>query len=226
MVKDNIYYMKNKICVLEQVDCMRLSDGKNYYSVDSAPYGITYGEWTVRWWKWFFSTPRAFNPAVDDSGQFAYINQPSRDLWFLAGKLGSEHEILPRRFCKIPSSRSVLFPVINCEVNPLECPELTTMRDLTEYVQSDENSIVLKECYLNGESVPVQRVKSMPEVFEAEIHTNNPFGAGDGGMAPVAADGHWVFLRPLTLGRHKLYFRGSCENGRLNSGAFYDLLID
>jgi len=205
---------------------MRAVKGINYYTVGSRPYGITYGGWTVRWWKWFFSTPKTINPAVDQSGKFAHINQPRENLWFLAGKLGTLNKILPRRLCRIPFSRSILFPVINCEVNPLECPELTTIRDLTEYVQADENTIVLKECYVDGENIPVQRVKSDPDVFEAHIHAENPFGAVREGISPVAADGYWVFLGPLPKGKHNISFRGSCEKGRLNSGAYYDLLIE
>ena len=32
----------------------------------------------------------------------------------------------PARSCRISSTHSILFPVINCEVNFLECPELRT----------------------------------------------------------------------------------------------------
>ena len=205
---------------------MRSVKENDYYLVNSHPYGLTYGEWTVRWWKWFFSTPESINPAVDQSGKYTYINQPSENLWFLAGKLGTWNKMVPRRFCRIPSSRSILFPVINCEVNPVECPELTTSRSLTDYVRADENTIVLKECYVDGEDIPVQRVKSDPDVFEAEIHADNPFGSKRWEIAPVAADGYWVFLAPLTRGEHNIFFRGSCEKGRLNSGACYDLLIE
>ena len=205
---------------------MGSSEGIEYYSADSRPYGLTYGEWTVRWWKWFFSTSKAANPGIDNTGEYAHINQPSKDLWFLAGKVGTEDRIIPRRFCNIPASRSILFPVINCEVNPLECPELKTMKELIAYVRTDENTIVLKECIVNGQNIPVVRVKSEPEIFKAEIHQGNPFGAGRGGLVDVAADGHWVFLRPLPTGQHSLSFKGSCENGRLNSGAHYNLQIE
>jgi hypothetical protein len=177
------------------------------------------------WWKWFLITPAATNPGVDESGRFADENQPSEYVWFLAGKLGSETQSIPRRSCIIPSSRSILFPVINCEVNPIECPELSTERDLMEYVRTDENKIVRKDCFLDGKRIPVQRVKSEPDVFEAQIHPENPFGGRQGGYAPVAADGYWIFLMPLPAGKHSLVFSGSCENGRLNSGAYYDLRI-
>jgi hypothetical protein len=197
----------------------------NFYSADSRPYGLTYGQWTVEWWRWFLSTPKSINPVVDESGEFASVNQPAEDVWFLAGKVANEQLSFPKRFCRIPSSYSILFPVINCEVNRLEFPELTTYSELIRKVESDENTIVHKECMVDGKLVPVQRIKSDPIVFEVKIDKDNAYGVADGGITLAAADGYWVFLRPLPVGKHNIYFRGSCENGRLNSGADYHFQI-
>jgi hypothetical protein len=207
---------------MSNAECL---DVTQYYQADSWPYGLTYGRWTVKWWQWFLSTPKSVNPVTDESGKFADVNQPTNRVWFLAGKVGDEHKIVPRRFCKIPASRSILFPVINCEVNPLECPELRTRRDLTEHVNADENNIIFKECTVDGKQVPVQRVKSDPSVFEVEINNNDAYGVKGRQITQAAADGYWVFLRPLSVGKHTISFRGSCEKGRLNSGADYQLQI-
>ena len=59
------------------------------FTSESRPYGLTYGQWTVMWWKWFLSTPKAVNPILDESGKFASVNQPDKYVWFLAGKIGS-----------------------------------------------------------------------------------------------------------------------------------------
>jgi hypothetical protein len=202
-------------------------EGIQFYTADSCPYGLTYGQWTVEWWRWFLSIPKSMNPVVDESGKFASVNQPTKHVWFLAGKVPNEHnKSIPKRFCKIPATRSILFPVINCEVNPLECPELTTNRELIEHVNTDENTIILKECIVDGKQVPVQRVKSDPDVFEVEMNEDNIYGVKGGGITFAAADGYWVFLRPLAIGEYNISFRGSCENGRLNSGANYHLQIE
>jgi hypothetical protein len=205
---------------------MKPLEGIQFYAADSSPFGLTYGQWTVNWWRWFLSTPKSMNLVVDESGKFASVNQPSEHVWFLAGKVGNQSKSVPKCFCKIPASRSILFPVINCEVNPLECPELTTDHDLIEHVKADENTIILKECIVDGKLVPVQRVKSDPDVFEIEINKDNAYGVEGGGITSAAADGYWVFLRPLTIGKHNIFFRGSCENGKLNSGANYHLQIE
>ena len=63
-------------------------------------------------------------------------------------------QIFPIDFLTISTGTSILFPVINCEVNPLEYPELKTHQDLIERVKRDEDSIIKKECSVNGKRIP------------------------------------------------------------------------
>jgi hypothetical protein len=201
-----------------------VSAGIKFYTAGDRPYGLTFGQWTVKWWQWFFITPRCVNPALDQSGKFASMNQPSEHVWFLAGKIATEDKALPQRLCTVPSSRSLLFPVINCEANLIECPGLDKDQ-LVEHVTADENTIRVKRCFVDDVPVYVQRVKSDPATFDLEINDDNPYGVDGGGTTIAAADGYWVFLKPLPPGEHFIFFQGSCENGRLNSGAEYRLRI-
>jgi hypothetical protein len=196
----------------------------SYFTADSSPYGTTYGSWTTKWWQWILSTPKSRNPIVDGSGQYASINQPSMDVWFMAGKLGDENRKLPNRFCAIPYGRSILFPVINCEANPVEYPELRTDQDIIEHVKKDEDSIIKKECYVDGKSIPAQRVKSDPIIFELNMVDHNLF-TEKGGSTYASADGYWVFMKPPPKGEHTVSFQGQCEYGRLCSGANYIINI-
>jgi hypothetical protein len=196
-----------------------------YHNADARLYELTYGQWTVMWWQWFLSTPKAVNPVLDESGKFGSVNQPRKDVWFLAGKVANEEKNIPNRFCSIPSGRSILFPVINCEANPLEFPELSTEQDLIDHVKRDENTIVTKECSVNGRRIDVQRVKSDPALFEVRINEDNVYDVKGGGITLASGDGYWVFLKPLSPGDHFISFRGSCEKGKLNSGANYHLRV-
>lgn len=172
------------------------------------------------------STPKPNNPVLDETGKFASVNQPYEFVWFLAGKLGDGQTKIPKRSCKVPKSRSILFPVINCEANRLEYPELTTDLDIIEKVNTDENTIVLKECTVDSKPIPSQRIKSDPIIFELTIAEENACGVEGGESTPAAADGYWVFLKPLISGTHSIEFRGSCENGKLFSGASYTLVVE
>ena len=51
----------------------------------SKPYGLTYGQWSVKWFQWAFSIPKDKNPIIDTSGKNCAINQNDQYAWFLAG---------------------------------------------------------------------------------------------------------------------------------------------
>jgi len=207
------------------VEEKNVSEDIVWFDSDSFPYGLSYGQWTVRWWNWFLLTPKSINPIIDPSGEFASVNQPPQDVWFLSGKIADENEYMPTRFCRIPSERSILFPIINCEANPLEYPELKSEQALIDKVTADENTIIEKVCFLDGKSIPAQRVKSDPFIFELSITDDNVINLPKGGKTIAHGDGYWVFLKKISPGEHLISFRGSCENGRLRSGASYNITV-
>jgi len=192
---------------------------------DSYPYGISYGSWTARWWKWALSTPGPINPVLDERGIYSKINQPLQDVWFLAGKFGDEKKIYPQRQVTIPKTKSILFPILNCEANSLEYPNLKSSDDLIKHVLHDVDTVVKKQCYVDGKQINPVRVRSDPPVFPLTIHEDNGVGVKGGGYTYTASDGYWVFLKPLPLGIHIIDFEGSCEFGRLCSGAKYRVTI-
>jgi hypothetical protein len=195
-----------------------------FFTSHSVPFGRTYGSWTTKWWQWALSTPRSVNPVVDSTGIYAHKHQ-SGDAWYLAGKFGSEDRSLPERKCSIPREKGILFPILNCEANPLEYPNLKTDEDLIHHVNKDVDTVVLRDCFVNGERIPPQRIRSDPRVFDLSIHRDNPLGVKGGGFTRAAADGYWVFLKPLAVGVYSIEFEGRCENGRLCSGARYNITV-
>jgi hypothetical protein len=185
------------------------------------PYGITYGQWTVRWWNWAFLSPSEFNPVVDHNGENAAVNQ-SGPVWFLAGTFGENR--IPERSCKIPFGKAILFPVINYEMNALEDPTLTNEAQLIDHVRTDIDDIITMEAIVDGMKVPVHRIKSDPTVFDLVLGENNCLGIPSATTKSVA-DGYWVFLEPLSRGMHEINFHGSCSAGKRNSAAVYHLEV-
>jgi hypothetical protein len=192
-----------------------------FWTADDSPYGLTYGNWTVQWWQWILGIPKSVNPVIDRNGEFTAMNQQNREVLFLAGKLAEEVSSLPRRYCSVSTEKSILVPVINCESNALENPELKSYKDVVEHVKRDEDTIIQAQCYLDGKRTPIQRITSDPEIFEVHLAGNNIFSVKGGGSTHASADGYWTFLKPLAKGDHTISFQGSCENGRLHSGAIY-----
>ena len=58
-----------------------------FFTPEEKPYGLTYGQWTVKWWQWAHVAPKSVNPLLDDTGKYASIDSrwsslvPSRNRW-------------------------------------------------------------------------------------------------------------------------------------------------
>jgi hypothetical protein len=191
------------------------------FTPQDKPYGYTYGNWTVRWWNWAYSAPKEINPVLDETGEYACINQEG-PVWFLAGTFGEMK--YPSRRCTVPVGKSVLFPVINYETNGFEQPEVQMVSEFIEHARKDMDDIVMKEVIIDGENIPTFRISSDPPLFS--IHINKNLGSDiKGGHTLASADGFWVFLKQLSVGPHTIYFHGACSGGQRRSIASYKVTV-
>jgi hypothetical protein len=176
----------------------------------------------VKWWQWFIAIPAKKNPGADETGENAGINQFEDNVWFLAGTLGGK---TVERKCLIPKERAILFPVINYEMNSLEKPELKTESQLIKHVTQDQDDIINLDAVVDGQKIPVYRVRSEPSFFGITVPRENAVQIPSGGTTHATADGFWVFLKPLPIGQHGIYFSGSCSNGARNVKASYQVTV-
>jgi hypothetical protein len=192
------------------------------FGLNDKPFGVTYGQWTVKWWQWALSISRTENPVSDQTGEHGGTNQ-NGPVWFLAGTFGEDK--MPRRKCELPSGKAILFPVINYEANYLQDPHLKNEPELVTHVVEDINDITTLVATVDGQSLDICRVQSEPSTFPVFIHPENSLGLRGGGSSIAAADGYWVFLRPMSEGKHDIYFHGACSGGTRNSSAIYEVTI-
>ncbi len=193
-----------------------------YFTPESRPFGLSYGQWTVKWWQWFAAIPAKVNPGADETGENAGIDQFEPNVWFLAGTFGGK---AVERKCLIPKQRAILFPVLNYEMNTLERPELKTESQLLKHVMQDQDDIINLDAVVDGQRIPIYRIRSDPSFFNITAPGDNAVQIPYGGTSYATADGFWVFLKPLPLGKHSIYFAGSCSNGTRNVKANYHITI-
>lgn len=191
-----------------------------FFTPDDKPYGLTFGQWTVKWWEWAFSVSITNNPILDETGKFAGINQ-NGPVWFLAGTIGDEKKVAHRTCC-IPREKAILFPVINYVYT--HEPIFKTDAELVEYVAKDIDDIVIKQAVVDGILVPIFRVHAEPHPFFLKVAEENKLNIPIG-VNKAAADGYWVFLKPLSQGGHEIYFHGACSGGIRNATANYKLTV-
>jgi hypothetical protein len=177
------------------------------FLADSKPYGLTYGEWTAKWWQWGYSIPKDINPAYDDTGKNCTQKQ-NGPVWFLAGTYG--HAV--NRKCDIPAGKAILFPILNSECSFAEFPKLKTLSELRLCAKTIQDQVTILNATVDG--VPISnlqkyRIQSPP--FSFTLPQNNILGPPSNVTTQAIADGNWVFLKPLSAGSHKLMFKGGVQ---------------
>jgi hypothetical protein len=182
--------------------------GINIFPPNSKPYGLTYGEWSAKWWQWVLSTPANVNPIHDTTGQNCAHGQ-SGPVWFLAGTSGGGSVT---RTCTIPSGKAILFPVLNADDTFVENPLLKTEKDLRNdimHAMDYEKSLQATIDGINVENLTKYRVQS--PLFGFTYPVNNISGAPPGPTQAIS-DGYWILLQPLGIGTHELHFGGAASD--------------
>jgi hypothetical protein len=174
----------------------------------STPYGLSYGEWTARWWQWALSIPADRNPLTDTTGEFCDEGQGG-PVWFYAGTFGNSAE----RTCTVPAGKAIFMPVFNwvfgagvfdCDPTvpgvPCDVPSLRAA------AAANTEAAEILEVTIDG--VSVQNVRDYrafsPQPFSLTYPENSVVGVPSGTYSPNVADGYWLMLSPLSKGGHTL----------------------
>lgn len=197
------------------------SETVQMYTLNERPFGYSWHEWTTRWWKWFLTIPKENHPAYDATGEKYAVGQTDPNTIFLAGTTGGT----AKRSINIVARKAILFPVINFSISYTENPNLKTDHELISFAKSQMEDIVKKELSIDGLDLAVSennRVYSPP--FDFCFPVDNIFGFKDG-PTRGAGDGYWIFLKPLSPGKHSLKTFGSCMSGRIQIGVNIELTV-
>ena len=193
------------------------SDNPLVFSPDSDPFGMSYAEWTAKWWQWLLSIPVENNPISDNTGKNCGITQ-SGPVWFLTGTLDG----VAQKNCIIPAEKAILLPILNHGSTLADEPTIKSEQELRSFTKKEMDVISKLEVIVDGVKLNDVRVQS--PIFDVVLPKNNLFG-GTPGPTRGVSDGYWLFLEPLPKGNHKIHSFGSCRAGKINIGVNYDIAI-
>jgi hypothetical protein len=177
------------------------------FSNDSSPFGLTYAEWTAKWWQWAYSIPKDIHPAYDDSGRYCTLNQ-SGPVWFFPGSYGKD--VL--RQCAVPSDKAILFPILNSECSFAEFTNLKSEEELRQCAKEIQDSVVELRASIDGNNITnLEDFRIQSPLFSFTLPENNILNLPPQ-ITQAVSDGNWVFLKPLSEGNHTLSFKGSLRN--------------
>ena len=178
------------------------------FQADSKPYGLTYEEWTARWWQWAYSIPKDVNPAYDDTGRYCTQGQ-SGPVWFLTGTYGHPVD----RYCTIPFGKAILFPILNSECSFAEFPNLKTEKELRQCSKEMEDTVNYLEAKVNGIGIKdLGKSRIQSPLFNFTLAKNNILELPPQTTTQAVSDGNWVFLKPLAIGKHVIHFKGGLKS--------------
>jgi hypothetical protein len=187
-----------------------------------AHHGNSYADWAAAWWQWAFSLPADGHPLFDETGAQCAAGQ-SGPVWFLGGVFNVTGSAV-RDECRVPSGKSLFFPIVNVECSNVEGngDTSTALRACADFFASLATDLAVEV-----DGVPILGVDHFRIVspsFGFELPENNllqlfgaPASAGScftndaGRCEPYlsAGDGFYLMLRPLSDGRHTIHFRGT-----------------
>ena len=193
----------------------------------SRSFGLSYAEWSAKWWQWASGIPFAQNPLFDTTGAFADQEQ-SGHVWFLAGAFGGTVE----RTVTVPVGKALFFPIFNnlwwapddlpfakfvaetfLGKTPAEIALLSDVQliGLLSNFFIDPNP----ELSLTIDGVPVGNLsayrKTSPgfRIVDRDL-IDDLIALGAAGPLDVnntaVSAGYWIMLAPLRPGKHEIYF--------------------
>lgn len=188
------------------------------YSIYSKPLGLSYGEWSARWWKWFLSIPKNRNPAFDLDGSNANTNQNWSPVFFLCQTFENTDRPPHRTVC-IPANSLIFMPIINWL--SLIHQDGETDEQLLTKARNKMDVVTNLQLTVNGTRVRegLEAHRAVSPFFGVKLPKNNILGLTPG-VRRAVSDGFWVFLKP----RHDsidLVSMGACSSGLTKIGVKY-----
>jgi len=192
---------------------------------NARPFGLSYGQWSARWWQFVFSIPEPDNPLLHDDK--CSVGQ-SGPVWFLTGKYCVDQTCMQQNFltatrsCTVPPGKALFFPIANAEVDNLGVDPPLTTEQLREFAKSLQDAVTSMSCDIDG--APVKGLTNssayrvLSPVFDYTIPDNsiyNAFGLNFPAqtVTGAVADGVFVMLAPLSAGQHTIHFTATFEGG-------------
>lgn len=190
-----------------------------FFKTNTTPYGLTYKQWIIKWWKWLLKIPVPISPTMDETGNNAYIGQDDSNVFFLCQTF-EQTGVIPSRIVSIHKGMSLFLPLINwISVFP---EDGITDEGLSLKARAKMNTIADLAITINGTCIKnLKEYRLMPGPFHVELPENNILNSNPGSKR-VVSDGYWIMTYPI-MEPIRLKTFGSCTAGLTRIGVNYDI---
>lgn len=186
-------------------------------------HGLSYEEWSARWWQWALSLPVDQNPFFDEYGCKNGANGQEGPVWFLTGVLNESGTAV--RDCTVPAGKALFFPLINVECSTVEDPPFCGENE--EELRACVRAFKIDGAFASIDGVPVGNLEGYSfesPLFDFDLPENNVLGLAAGPGQSVS-NGYYLMLAPLPVGEHIINFGGSYPEFGFSLDITYNLTV-
>jgi hypothetical protein len=200
----------------------RSSAGETVIPPSELPYGLSYQEWSAKWWQFFYGQS-ANN--LQPLGSPGICEGPAARVLFLNGAPASATET---NHATIFADTSLFFPIVAVAADNTACPLTDFTTNSAEVLAAEAVAGWNVEasrttCTIDGVAVPglenptnsIYNVVSTPFSYTTAEKDNivavsegEPCLPGGLTVYPAAADGVYLMLAPLSPGKHRIHLVG------------------
>jgi hypothetical protein len=200
---------------------LSIAYGASLYKEGESPFGTPLDVWISKWWKWWVTTstdeatPKPGGCLINESGSMVMLMDTT-----VAGK--------PEQICSISSTQGILIPLWTgwCDSGSQGLGQ-ASFEDILKCVREEVNlGAVTSEVKVDGKQIAKldevstmrggfldYKINSMDNVsevrskeFNITIPEDTHLPDQNFGTFRAAAHGWFVFLKPLSVGNHTIYY--------------------
>jgi hypothetical protein len=177
--------------------------------IDEEIFGMSYEEWTMKFWQWLTSIPADRNPALDKKGDNCAVAQLGQPVFNLVFSDGSPDVT---RNCTLREGQHILIPVNVVEVSFAEYPvrSETDLHRIANWEFADTCK-QKQSLEVNGDDLTSELRRVRSGIFDVNFPENPIFGRP--GPSKAVSDGFWAIIEPLPRKDNTITIRAELATG-------------
>lgn len=181
----------------------------NIFPPDGKPFGLSYQQHGINYWKWLLAMPVNESPDNDKTGERCSNGQTNSNssVFYLTGGGGGQVE----RICEIPKGKGVLIMLSSVEMSDKEVKPGTSLQELTEIAKADQDGVKSLNLKIDDKEYTYSdliKYRTTTGPFDIVFPKNALFGVTPG-PSKVVSDNTFVITEPIQSGNHTVQIKGS-----------------
>ena len=172
---------------------------------NSRVQGLTYGEWSARWWQYVLSIPTPENPLTGGTGANCVFQRIGN-----VGLVAVDPLVGQPIKCEVPAGMMLYLDILSAECSTLEPPPFYGGNE--EELRACALGFNITDLQATIDGVDVQNLDQyvhLSPLFEFTVPEDNILGAPAGSIGESVSNGAHLMLAPLSPGEHTIYLHAS-----------------